>query len=190
MSMGRRTPRQVDLLSAPVPGPSHRFYEALNALLDEAGFDRHVEELCSPHFAADNKPGRKSLPPGAYFRMLLVGYFEGIGSERGIEWRCADSLSLRRFIGLIPGESVPDHSTLSLTRRRFPPDVFSRVFDFVLSIVEQQGLLRGRVLGVDSTYLRADYSVPRSQVDTRGGDNPCVTLEVGRSEERERQQED
>jgi hypothetical protein len=91
--------------------------------------------------------------------MLLVGYFEGIESERGIEWRCSDSLSLREFIGLLPSERVPDHSTLSKTRKRFGSEVFEGVFQLVLKVVEKKGLLRGRVLGIDSTYLRADASM-------------------------------
>ena len=94
--------------------PGHVFYDRLNALLGEAGFDGKVEGLCAAHYAAGM--GRPSIPPGRYFRMLFVGYFEGLDSERGIAWRCADSLSLRRFLKLGPGEAVPDHSTLSRTR--------------------------------------------------------------------------
>ena len=80
--------------------PGHRFYEKLNELLQEASFDRRVEQLCAPYFEADDKPGRPSIAPGVYFRTLFVGYFEGIESERGLEWRCADSLSLRAFLGI------------------------------------------------------------------------------------------
>ena len=139
--------------------PGHRFYETLNELLKEASFDRRVEALCASSFEADNKPGRPSIAPGVYFRMLFVGYFEGIESERGLEWRCADSLSLRTFLGVQVHERVPDHSTLSRMRTRLDGAVYDEVFRLVLGIVETKGLLRGKVAGVDSTYLRADASM-------------------------------
>jgi transposase len=137
----------------------HRFYEKLNELLREAEFDRKVEELCQSFYEGDGTAGRRSIPPGVYFRMLFVGYFEGIESERGLAWRCSDSLSLREFLGLLPHESVPDHSSLSRIRTRLAGSVYDEVFRLVLSIVEKKGLLRGRVAGVDSTYLRADASM-------------------------------
>jgi transposase len=137
--------------------PGHKFYESLNKLLRSSGFEREVERLCEPHF--DANLGRPSVAPGVYFRMLLVGYFEGIESERGLEWRCSDSLSLRSFIGVLANERVPDHSTLSRMRTRLPEAVYEAFFKHVLSTVEKEGLLRGRVVGVDSTYLRADASM-------------------------------
>ncbi|HEX4335914.1 MAG TPA: transposase [Polyangiaceae bacterium] len=162
MSMGRREDRQTPMwLSGPelARSPGHRFYEKLNELLKEADFDRRVEQICAPYFEADNKPGRPSIAPGVYFRMLFVGYFEGIESERGLEWRCADSLSLRTFLGVQVNERVPDHSSLSRTRTRLDGAVYDQVFRLVLGIVESKGLLRGKVAGVDSTYLRADASM-------------------------------
>ena len=78
--------------------PGHIFYRKLNAILGEAGFDPWVEYLCRPYYAETQ--GRPGIPPGTYFRMLLIGYFEGIGSQRGIAWRCSDSLSLREFLGI------------------------------------------------------------------------------------------
>jgi transposase len=162
MSMGRREDRQGALwLAGPslARSPGHRFYEKLNELLSEAKFDRRVEALCARYFGSSNKPGRPSIAPGVYFRMLFVGYFEGIESERGLEWRCADSLSLRSFLGLELNERVPDHSSLSRTRARLDGPVYDEVFRLVLSIVESKGLLRGKVAGVDSTYLRADASM-------------------------------
>jgi transposase/uncharacterized MAPEG superfamily protein len=162
MSMGRREDRQTPMwLAGPelARSPGHRFYEKLNDLLEEAGFDRRVEQLCAAYFEADNKPGRPSIAPGVYFRMLFVGYFEGIESERGLEWRCADSLSLRTFLGVQVNERVPDHSSLSRTRTRLDGAVYDEVFRLVLGIVESKGLLRGKVAGVDSTYLRADASM-------------------------------
>ena len=103
-----------------VRGGGHRFYEALNKLLDEAAFDKQVEDLCASHYANDDKPGRPAIAPGLYFRMLLIGYFEGIGSERGIAWRCADSILLRDFLNLPSHVAVPDSSTVSRTPETTP----------------------------------------------------------------------
>ena len=159
--MGRKKPRQRSMFvsESAARAPGHRFYEKLNELLQQAGFDRFVEKLCEPFFDPDRSKGRHSIPPGIYFRMLMVGYFEGIESERGICWRCEDSLSLREFLGLGLGDRVPDHSTLSRTRGRFDKEVFEEVFRFILRMVEKSGLLKGRVAGVDSTYLQADASM-------------------------------
>jgi len=162
MSMGRRQKRQSPLWIAHdelAPSPGHRYYETLNELLREAAFDQHAEALCAPYYEAAHVPGRKSVAPGVYFRMHLVGFFEGIESERGLEWRFADSLSLRQFLGCSLTQRVPDHSTLSRTRQRLPLDVHQAVCALILGIVETKGLLNGRVLGVDSTYLRADASM-------------------------------
>ena len=147
------------MFARPVRGAGHKFYEALNALLAEARFDEFVEERCAPYFGADDEPGRPSIAPGVFFRMHLVGYFEGIGSERGIAWRCADSISLRDFLGLPLHVATPDQSILSRTRKRLPAEVFDAVFRKVLGIVAAKGLLKGRVRGVDSTYLKADASM-------------------------------
>ena len=162
MSMGRQSGMQNSMWIAYNEiqrAPGHRFYEKLNELLREAQFDRKVEELCAPYFEPDHTPGRRSIPPGVYFRMHLIGYFEGIESERGIEWRCADSMSLRAFLGLDVTERIPDHSTLSRMRQRLPLEVHQQAFVLILGIVEEKGLLRGRVHGVDSTFLRADASM-------------------------------
>ena len=139
--------------------PRNRFYEALDRLLAEGDFDRVSEDVCAPYYQSEHTPGRPSIPPGVYFRMLLVGYFEGIESERGICWRCADSLSLRAFLGLSLSERVPDHSSLSRIRSRLPVSVFTTVFELVLDIVAKHGLLSGRVMGIDSTFMRADASM-------------------------------
>jgi transposase len=160
--MGRRAGRQAPMwLSGQelARSPGHRFYEKLNELLLEAKFDSCVEDLCAGYFEAEDKRGRPSIAPGVYFRMLFVGYFEGIESERGLEWRCADSLSLRAFLGVQMHERVPDHSSLSRMRTRLEGDVYDAVFRLVLGLVESKGLLRGKVAGVDSTYLRADASM-------------------------------
>src|SRR5215218_3952925 len=128
MALGRRrSSHQGELFvtSADLPqSPGHAFYDRLNSLLAGADFDRIVEDLCRPHYA--DEVGRPSVPPGTYFRMLFVGYFEGIDSRRGIAWRCADSLSLRAFLGLPPTEASPDHSSLTKIRKRLPEVVHER----------------------------------------------------------------
>jgi len=137
-------------------GPGHVFYDALNRLLGEADFDARVEELCAPFYA---EGGRDSIPPGCYFRMLFVGYFEGLDAQRAIAWRCADSLSLRRFLGLGAEEESPDHSSLTRIRDRLPPAVHEAVFVLVLGIAQEKGLLSGRQVGVDSTLLEANAAM-------------------------------
>ena len=162
MAMGRRKPRQESLFVTTdqlAQAPGHPFYRKLNALLDEAGFDRWVEGRCQPYYEQEEARGRKSLPPGVYFRMLFVGYFEGIDSQRGIAWRCADSLALRQFLGIPLDQPTPDHSTLTYTRRRLPEELFTEVFEFVLSIAARKNLLTARTVGVDSTTLEANAAM-------------------------------
>ena len=134
--------------------PGHIFYDMLNQVLDEAGFDSFVEKLCEPYYA--ERLGRPGLPPGVYFRMLFVGYFEGIDSQRGIAWRCSDSLSMREFLGLAIHEKSPDHSSMTKTRQRLPLEVFNEVFSFVLAMADVHKLIKGKTLGVDSTMLEAN----------------------------------
>lgn len=160
MSMKRRGATQESLWvphSAVQEGPGHRFYEKLDEILIDHGFDRHVEDICKPYYA--DKVGRGSIPPSVYFRMLLVGYYEGIESERGICWRVQDSFSLRRFLGLRLTDSVPHHTSLCRIRQRLDGSVYRDVFRFALKVVAESGLLSGKVVGVDSTYLRADASM-------------------------------
>jgi transposase len=137
----------------------HPFYTRLNQLLSQAGFDSWIESRCQQYYDQEEKRGQPSIPPGVYFRMLLVGYFEGIDSQRGIAWRCADSLSLREFLGIPLGKQTPDHSTLSLTRARLPEEVFEEVFQFVLGIAVDRKLLSGKTVGVDSTTLEANAAM-------------------------------
>lgn len=162
MAMGKRKQRQeaLFLLAEELPkSGGHPFYEKLNGLLAVAGFDRWVERRCAQYYNQEERRGQPSIPPGVYFRMLMVGYFEDISSQRGIAWRCADSLSLRQFLGLPLHERTPDHSTLSLTRQRLPPEVFQEVFQFVLSIAAEKKLIAGKTVGVDSTLLEADAAM-------------------------------
>jgi transposase len=174
MAMGRRKTDQQDALFITADNlpksQGHPFYQALNRLLAEAGFDRWIEARCEPYYEQVETRGQRSIPPGTYFRMLLVGYFEGIDSQRGIAWRCADSLSLRQFLGLTLEENSPDHSTLSITRRRLPPEVFEEVFQFVLKIAAEKKLLSGKTVGVDSTTLEADAAM-KSIVRRDTGEN-------------------
>jgi transposase len=162
MTMGKRRQRQESLfiLADGLPkSAGHPFYQKLNALLAAADFDPWIEKRCQRYYAQEEKRGQPSLPPGVYFRMLLVGYFEGLDSQRGIAWRCADSLSLRHFLGTPLDEPTPDPKTLSNTRRRLPKEVFDEVFQFVLSIAAEQKLLSGKTVGVDSTLLEADAAM-------------------------------
>jgi transposase len=163
MAMGRRKAERQERLFLAAGGlpksQGHPFYKALNRLLAEAGFDRWIEQRCQQHYAQVEKRGQPSIPPGVYFRMLLVGYFEGIDSQRGIAWRCADSLSLREFLGIALDEKSPDHSTLTNTRKRLPQDVFDEVFRFVLKVAGAKGLIAGKTVGVDSTTLEADAAM-------------------------------
>jgi transposase len=162
MTMGHRKQRQESLFVASeslAKSPGHPFYKKLNALLGEAGFDRWIESRCERYYEQAETRGQPSLPPGVYFRMLLVGYFEGLDSQRGIAWRCADSLSLREFLGYCPQQPTPDASTLSRTRRRLPAEVFDEVFQFVLRIARDKKMLSGKTVGVDSTTLEANAAM-------------------------------
>ncbi len=134
----RRESRQEEMFvqtSALPDSPGHPFYTQLNELLAVHGFDLFVEERCSSYYA--ETLGRPSIPPGVYFRMLMIGYFEGLGSERGIDWRVADSLALRQFLGYALTETTPDHSSLSRIRQRLPLEVHQEVFNWVLKVFGQ-----------------------------------------------------
>jgi transposase len=160
--MGKRKPVQETLFVSHDNLPrsaAHPFYAKLNELLEETGFDRWLEKRCARYYAQEEKRGQPSIPPGLYFRMLMVGYFEGIDSQRGIAWRCADSLSLRQFLGVALGQQTPDHSTLSITRKRLPQEVFEEVFQFVLGIAVVKNLVSGKTVGVDSTMLEANAAL-------------------------------
>jgi transposase len=139
--------------------PGHPFYEELERVLREEEFDSFVESKCSPYYA--KKQGRPSIPPGVYFRMLLIGYFERIDSERGICWRCSDSLSLRQFLGLGMEERTPDHSSLSRIRNRLPLEVHEEAFTFSLRPLRKAGLLKGEAIGVDSSTVEANASLEK-----------------------------
>src|SRR5271155_1934853 len=161
MAMGTKQARQKqeDLFYASerTETPGNPFYEQLNRVLDEAKFDRFCEERCRGFYHA--KVGRPSLAPGVYFRLLLIGFFEGIGSERGIGWRVADSLSLRRFLKYGLDETTPDHVTISRTRRLLDEAVHQAVFTFVLTEVARRGLLKGKTIGIDATTLEANAAM-------------------------------
>ncbi len=137
--------------------PGHPFYARLNAILDEAGFDRFAEEQCRQFYAP--VMGRPSLPPGRYFRLLLLGYFEGLDSERGIAWRAADSLAVRRFVGLGLDAAAPDHSTISRTRRLIAVETHRAVFTWVQERLVAAGLLKGQTVAIDATTLEANAAM-------------------------------
>ena len=137
--------------------PGHPFYTRLNDLLEGARFDEFVEGLCARFYHA--RLGRPSLRPGVYFRALLVGYFEGIDGDRGIAWRAADSLALRRFLLIGLNERTPDQSTISRTRRLIDIDTHREVFAWVLGLLAERGLLKGQRMGIDATTLEANAAM-------------------------------
>ena len=137
--------------------PGHPFYERLNRVLEKAGFDGFVEGLCARFYA--ERLGRPSLRPGRYFRMLLIGYFEGLDSERAIGWRVADSMSVRAFMEYDPEEAPPDHSTLSRTRRLIDVETHRAVFTWVLERLSEAKLVRGGTIGIDATTLEANAAM-------------------------------
>src|SRR5271157_4483763 len=160
MAMGRAEGVQGDLMAtwAELPrSPGHAFYDRLQELLREAGFDAFVEGVCKPYYAP--RMGAPSLPPGRYFRMHMIGYFEGIDSERGIVWRCADSFSLRDFLRLSNRDKVPDHSWMSRTRSRLPHEAHEKVFGWVLKLVAERGLVKGERIGVDGSTMEANAAL-------------------------------
>ena len=157
MAMGRQRDRQGEMLLSwdELPkSPGHVFYDRLQEVLLENGFDGFVEGLGKPYYAP--VMGARSLPPGRYFRMHLVGYFGGIHSERGLEWRCTDSLSLREFLRLGVREAVPDHSWLSKTRGRLPLEVHDAVFAWVLGRLAERNLVKGERIGIDASTMEAN----------------------------------
>ena len=141
-----------------VETPGNAFYDRLNQILDGHKFDAKVERLCRK-FYKKSPYGRPSMVPGVYFRSLLIGYFEGLDSERGIAWRSADSLSLRKFLGYALDEVTPDHSTISRTRRLYWLETHKAVFRWVLKVLDEEGLISGRTVSIDATTLEANAAL-------------------------------
>ena len=160
MAMGKRKSQQAPIwiptTDLPV-SPGHPFYVRLNAILDEAGFDQFAEAQCQAFYAP--VMGRPGLPPGRYFRLLLLGYFEGLDSERGIAWRAADSLAIRTFVGLGLDAAAPDHSTISRTRRLIDVETHRAVFTWVQERLAAASLLQGRTVAIDATTLEANAAM-------------------------------
>jgi transposase len=173
MAMGTRQGRQrtedlwIPTSELAMPA-GHPFYERLNRLLEEHDFDSFVEDKCRGFYATER--GRPGLVPGIYFRLLLVGYFEGIDSERGIAWRAEDSLSLRGFLAIGLNEAPPDHSTISRTRRLIDLETHRLVFTWVLKVLAEAGLLKGKQIGIDATTLEANAAM-RSIVRRDSGES-------------------
>jgi transposase len=161
MAMGKRRGRQQDLwiAAAKLPKtPRHIFYDRVNEVLKGEGFDEFAEKECVGFYKSETI-GRPSIAPGVYFRMLLIGYFEGIDAERGIAWRCADSLSLKSFLGYALTEDTPDHCTVSRTRRLIDLETHGRLFTWMLQVLGKQGLIDGKTIGVDGTTLEANAAM-------------------------------
>jgi transposase len=161
MALGKRKPVQQPLFvsTADLNARPHPFYAAVNQVLDAHHFDVFVEGLCGKFYDDGTRGGRPGLAPGVYFRCLLVGYFEGIDSERGIDWRCNDSLSLKAFLGVAVDQPAPDHSTISRTRRLVDVETHAEVFQFLLKVLANHGLVEGKTVGVDSTTLEANAAM-------------------------------
>ena len=160
MAMGQKRECQDSLFtptSSLARSPGHPFYESLNRILSKHGFDVFVEEKCQSFYAEHR--GRPSIPPGVYFRMFFLGYFEGLDSERGIAWRVKDSLSLRAFIGYNLSQDTPDHSSLSRIRQRLPVELHQDVFNWVVTVLAKEKLLKGKTVGVDATTLEANAAM-------------------------------
>jgi transposase len=162
MAMGRRkdrarTPGLWIASNELPPTGGHPFYQRLNQVLDAHAFDEFVEAQCAPFYA--ETVGRPSLTPGTYFRLLLIGYFEGIDSERGIAWRTADSLALRGFLGLGLDEVPPEHSTISRTRRLIDVETHRAVFTWILQVLATADLIKGKTIGIDATTLEANAAL-------------------------------
>ena len=160
MGTRKRRERQNDLwvvTSDVGGGPANAFYDRLNQVLDQHHFDRNVENLCRRYYKGGL--GRPSVTPGVYFRSLLLGYFEGIESERGIAWRLGDSLSARRFIHFSLTEETPDHSTISRTRRLYAVETHKAVFRWILTILAEEGLVKGKTVSIDATTLEANAAL-------------------------------
>src|SRR5256886_17422770 len=185
MAMGTRKQREkqdeiwiahAELASA----PGHPCYQRLNELLEAERFDEFVEKRCAKFYAA--KYGPPSLTPGIYFRSLLIGYFEGIGAERGIAWRLADSLALRRFVGIALDEYTPDHSTISRTRRLIDLGTHREVFRWVLGVLADRGLLKGQRIAIDATTLEANAAMRSIVRRDTGADRKSTRLNSSHSQ--------
>ena len=160
MGKRRRGTRQRSMWVATTDLPrsaAHPFYERLNQVLDDAAFDAFVETACAKFYA--DELGRPSLAPGRYFRLLLLGYFEGLDSERAIAWRAADSLSIRQFLDYDLHEAPPDHSTLSRTRRLIDLETHHAVFTWVLQRLADTHMVQGHTIGIDATTLEANAAM-------------------------------
>ena len=170
MALGKRKHIEQPLFLSTADLPSFKpnpFYEAVNQVLANHQFDPFVEKLCAKFYCEN--VGRPGLAPGVYFRCLLVGYFEGIDSERGIAWRCSDSKSLGLFLGYALDQATPDHSTISRTRRLIDLETHQEVFGYVLKILaNHDGMISGKTIGVDSTTLEANAAL-RSIVRRESG---------------------
>jgi transposase len=172
MAMGKRKRDRQPMMWVTVTdlptAASHPFYRRLNQLLRERGFDDFAETQCASFYA--ETMGRPGLPPGVHFRLLLIGYFEGIDSERGIAWRAADSLALRDFLGISIEAMTPDHSTISRTRRLIDLETHRAVFTWVLQCLSIAGLVKGKTIGIDATTLEANAAL-RSIVRRESGES-------------------
>lgn len=151
-----------------VSTPANAFYARLDRALEANGFPQQVRDLCRPFYAERGEGGRPGIDPVVYFKMLLVGFFENLSSERAIAARCADSLSIRQFLHYDLTEATPDHSSLSVIRNRLDIDVFQQVFALILAALKQHKLVKGKKLGIDASTLEANASMRSIQHQMTG----------------------
>jgi transposase len=138
--------------------PQITFYTKLNSILEKIGFGEQIRKLSEPYYSSKTNC-RPPIDPEIYFKMLMIGFFENLRSERAIAARCADSLSIRAFLGYSITESTPEHSTLSVIRQRLPQNVFSQVFSIVLKELKNNGLVKGKNLALDTSVIEANASL-------------------------------
>ena len=134
------------------------FYAKLDQTLASFDFATQARSLCAPAYSVNGR-GRPGIDPVVYFKMLMVGFFEDIASERGIAERCSDSISIRAFLGYDLTQTTPDHSTLSIIRQRLGEEIYDEVFLVILSALDKHGLLKGKNVGIDASVIQANAAL-------------------------------
>jgi hypothetical protein len=141
------------------PATPDQFYRRIDRTLARIGFAQDVWTICEPAYADPSRGGRPGIDPVVYLKMLMVGFFENLPSERAIASRCADSLSIRGFLHYSLTEATPDHSSLSIIRQRLSTEQLGAIHGVLLRALHEHGLLRGRKLGIDSSVIEANASL-------------------------------
>lgn len=138
--------------------PKSTFYSKLDETLESFEFGAKVRAICVPAYKQTGT-GRPGIDPVVYLKMIMVGFFEDLPSERAIAARCADSMSIRAFLHYELDEKTPDHSSFTIIRQRLGLDIYERIFTLTLQALREHGLLRGKNLGIDSSVIEANASL-------------------------------